>query len=104
MEHIEKTSTAISDILSALRKNRQEVSKKYKAEIKGVFGSHVKDAAGKESDVDVLVAFADNATLLDLVGLSDFLEEQLHCPVDIVPESSLREELRSAVLNETVYL
>lgn len=104
MEHIEKTTISINEILSALRKNRREASTKYKAEIKGVFGSYVKDAAGTESDIDVLVTFADNANLLDLVGLSDFLEEQLRCPVDIVPESSLREEIKSSILNETVYL
>jgi predicted nucleotidyltransferase len=39
---------------------------------------------------------------LDLTGLADFLEEKLNIKVDIVPESALREEIKSTVLKEKV--
>jgi hypothetical protein len=104
MKQIKKNTITINEILATLRKNSQEASTKYKAELKGVFGSYVKDMAGAGSDIDVLVEFADTANLLDLVGLSCYLEEKLNCPVDVVPESSLREEIKSSILKETLYL
>lgn len=52
--------------------------------------------------MDVLVEFEKDANLLDLTGLADFLEEKLNIKVDVVPESALREEIKSAVLKEKV--
>jgi len=37
-----------------------------------------------------------------MAGLSLFLEEKLHRTVDIVPQSSLRPEIRASILAETV--
>ena len=48
------------------------------------------------------VDFDDGADLFDLVGLQQFLEEKLSCKVDLVSRRSLREELRTSVLNEMI--
>jgi predicted nucleotidyltransferase len=92
-------STSISEILSNLK---AEARQRYKAEIKGIFGSYVKGEQKEGSDVDVLVEFEGRANLLDLVGLALFLEEKLNLKVDVVPESALREEIRQFVLKEKV--
>ncbi len=47
----------------------------------------------KESDIDVLVDFQEDADLLDLVGLGLFLEERLGRRVDVVPRKALRKEI-----------
>ena len=87
-----------------LRVVRPEAKKKYKADIKGVFGSYAKVQARQESDVDVLVQFDETADLFDFVGLSSFLEERLNKRVDIVPQDDIRHELKDAILRETQYL
>lgn len=46
----------------------------------------------------------DEADLLDLIGLGQFLEERLNHKVDVVPKRSLREEIREHVLKEVRYL
>lgn len=92
----------MSDILKALAGLKGEVRQRFKAELRGVFGSYVRGEQRAESDLDVLVAFDDEANLLDLVGLSMFLEEKLGLSVDIVPEDSIRHEIRDIVLNEKV--
>jgi predicted nucleotidyltransferase len=58
----------------------------------------------KESDIDVLVDFQEDADLLDLVGLGLFLEEHLGRKVDVVPRKALRKEIRDSVLHEVVPL
>jgi predicted nucleotidyltransferase len=52
----------------------------------------------------VLVTLGKDADLLDLIGLSQFLEEQLNHKVNVVPRDALRPELREQVLREVRYL
>lgn len=93
-----------NDILRILSSAKAEARKRYKAEIKGLFGSHARGSTTGESDVDVLVRFEESADLFDLVGLSLFLEEKLHFQVDVVPEDDIRPELKESILEETIYL
>jgi predicted nucleotidyltransferase len=81
-----------------------EVQRRYRAEILGIFGSYVRGEQRENSDLDVLVRFAPGATLFDLVGLADFLEEMLGIRVDVVPVDALRKEIRDRILQEAVYL
>jgi len=48
------------------------------------------------------VEFKDDANLLDLVGISQFLEDRIHIPVDVVPIDAVREEIREQVLREAI--
>ena len=94
----------VSEILGILSDLKIEIRQRYKAEIKGVFGSYVRGEQREGSDIDVLVEFNEEANLLDLTGLSLFLEEKLNCHVDVVPESSIRKEIKESVLREAAYL
>lgn len=104
MGHTGKKINVLPDILVTLRELKAEVRRRYKAELKGVFGSYVRGVARPDSDLDVLVEFDKDANLLDLVGLSNFLEEKLRCSVDVVTQSALREELKADILKEAVGL
>ncbi len=76
-----------------------------------LFGSVLRDDFGPDSDVDVLVAFADDArwSLFDLVHMEDELEEVFGRSVDfLVRESIERSEnyiRRKAILSsvQTIY-
>jgi len=91
-------------ILKMLENLKERVRQQYKAEIRGVFGSYVRGEAKRGSDIDILVNFEEEADLLDLVGLSLFLEKKLKRKVDIVSQVALRKELKENILKETVYL
>jgi predicted nucleotidyltransferase len=93
---------ALPEILSALRGLQDEARHRYRAEIVGVFGSYARGEARRPSDLDVLVRFLEGASLFDLVGLADFLEENLGLKVDVVSERAIRPELRERFLNEAV--
>lgn len=89
----------ISEMLGSLK---AEARARFKAEIKGIFGSYVRGQQREGSDLDVLVEFDEGANLLHLVGLAEFLEEKLHLKVDVVPESALRKEIKDTILREKV--
>lgn len=92
------------EILGVLEEVKEEVKREYKAEIKGIFGSYARGDEGEESDLDVLVDFESGADLFDLVGLGLFLEDELCLKVDVVPQNSLREEIKPDVLKEMICL
>ena len=95
-------------MIEALKKivaeEKDEIRKQYKAQIKAVFGSYARGDFHADSDLDLLVDVDAGATLFDLVGLQQFLEDRLGCKVDIGTENSLREEIRASVLNEMIEL
>jgi hypothetical protein len=94
----------VDEIMKILATHKEEVRRRYKAEVKGLFGSVVRGEEKGESDIDLLVDFEERADLFDYVGLVLFLEEKLNRKVDIVPQRALRKEIKANVLRETVYL
>ena len=94
----------IKEIQETIAREKDEIRRSYKAEIKGIFGSYARGDFGADSDLDLLVDFDDGASLLDLVGLGQYLEDVLGCKVDVVSRRSLREELRASVLSEMIHI
>jgi len=90
------------DIQQNLRDLKNDVRQLYKAELKGILGSFATGKARDDSDIDLLVDFEKGATLLDLIGLGNFLEEKLHRKIDIVTPAALRKELRTQILGDLV--
>ena len=60
------------------------------------FGSYAEHQATEESDLDLLVEFEQpSVSILTIIGLKHFLEEQLSKPVDVIhapiPETAIIE-------------
>jgi uncharacterized protein len=89
-------------ILSTLRNLTPVLKRDYHVESLSLFGSISRNKPHPESDIDLLVDFRAEATLFDLVGLGLFLEDQLQQKVDIVPQESLRAEIKDTVLQELI--
>ena len=94
----------IAEIQNTIAAEKDEIRRRYRAEIKGIFGSYARGDFDADSDLDLLVDFDEGANLFDLVGLQQFLEEKLGCKVDLVSRRSLRAELRTSILNEMISL
>jgi len=90
------------ELLSRLRDLKPEIRKRFRAKEIQLFGSNVRGEQKEDSDIDVLVEFEDEADLFDLVGLANFLEEQLQRKVDVVPKRALREEFKDSILKGAV--
>ncbi|MEJ5311485.1 MAG: nucleotidyltransferase family protein [Anaerolineae bacterium] len=93
-----------AQILARLRNLKPELLDRYRVEGLALFGSAARGTHTLASDIDVLVDFDESATLFELVGLGQYLEEQFHCKVDVVPRRSLRPEIRENVLQEAVVI
>jgi putative addiction module CopG family antidote len=67
-----------------------------------LFGSVVRGAARPDSDIDLLIDVTPDAqfSLIDLVAVKDFLEDQLGRKVDVVTRGGLEPAIGDRVLRE----
>jgi len=91
-----------ADALKTLKSCRSELTTRYQVRELYLFGSFARDAQSNASDVDMLVDFAPDASFFDLVRLALYLEEKLERHVDVIPQDTLRSEIRDTVMRERV--
>jgi predicted nucleotidyltransferase len=68
----------------------------------GIFGSVAKGEATPKSDIDILVEFGDEISLLEFVGIKYELEDLLGKKVDLVEYQALKPRLRSRIMSEEI--
>ena len=69
-----------------------------------VFGSVAAGTDEPGSDIDLLFAMRRPLSLMQLGRLEDQIAKLLETPVDLVPESALRPDLRERIFSEAVLL
>jgi hypothetical protein len=69
-----------------------------------VFGSFARGTQNEHSDFDILVEFAGEKGLLDLVALKLHLQDLLGRDVDVVTYRALHPKIKERVLKEQVAL
>ncbi len=69
----------------------------YKPKKLGVFGSYARGENNSASDLDILVEFGLQISLLDLIGIEQDLSESLGIKVDLVTERALSKYVRPYV-------
>jgi len=69
-----------------------------------IFGSFVRGEAKKDSDIDILIEFKGEKSLLDLAALKIELEDLLGREVDVVEYSTIHPLLKEKILKEQVIM
>ena len=98
----EKKNENFEEIELILKKNKERIRKKYNVEILGIFGSYSREEASEKSDVDILVRFDKGASLFKWASLVKDLEKKLGISVDVVPEKSLKKEIKPDVSRDLI--
>ncbi len=91
-------------IKSTLAEHKEELRQKYKIKEIGIFGSYVRGEQKKQSDLDILVEFEETAdlSLLDFIGIENYLGDILGIKVDLVEKHTLKPRIGKHVLEEVV--
>ena len=92
------------EILEFLRQNKGELYRKYRLSRMGLFGSMARGEGKRESDVDILIEFADNSGDLFTLKreLREFLTRTFGRPVDLAREKYLRPYAREAIFRDLI--
>jgi predicted nucleotidyltransferase len=99
-----KSMKTFEELKTTLSAHKKELSEKYAVREIGIFGSYVRGEQKKKSDVDVLVEFEESAnlSLLDFIGLENYLSDVLGVKVDLVEKHTLKPRIGKHVLEEVV--
>ncbi len=92
------------DALNFLESNKQTIIERFGVKHLALFGSVVRDEAKENSDLDILVEFEGGETYRNYFDLLFYLEDHLHCEIDLVSRDALRPQLRSYIENEALYV
>jgi predicted nucleotidyltransferase len=90
--------------LSLLAQHKPALQSQFGVSGLALFGSTVRGTAKEGSDVDVWVTFSARATSKQYFGARFYLEDVLKCPVDLVTDKALRQELRPFIEREAVHV
>jgi hypothetical protein len=98
--------TNLERIKNILREHKKELKDKYGIKEIGIFGSYVRGEEKGGSDIDILVEFEPGAriSLLDFVGIENYLSDLLGIKVDLVEKSALKPRIGRHILNEVTIL
>jgi hypothetical protein len=88
--------------IEEVRKLILDILEKHKVKQASLFGSIVRGEMDEKSDIDLLIKFSGDKSLIDLVRLKFDLEERLQCKVDLLTYDSLNPLLRDQILKEQV--
>jgi len=94
----------IDEIKKKLVELKPLLKEDFKVTSIGIFGSYLRGEAKRESDLDVLVEFEESAglSLLDFIGLENYLSDELGVKVDLVEKSALKPRIGKRILEEVV--
>ncbi len=90
-------------ICNTLRERRPELRERYGVQALGIFGSWVRGAQTRRSDIDILVEIDDEAlTLFQFVELREYLKDLLGVRVDLVERKTLKPYIGQRILQEMI--
>lgn len=70
----------------------------------GIFGSFARGENGRDSDLDILVAFSKSYNLFDLVDLREKLSVALQCKIDLVTEPSVHPSVKPFIDKDLILI
>ena len=94
----------MSEILKVKRNDILRLAAQHGARNVRIFGSFARGEAGPQSDLNILINFEPDRSLLDHVALMQDLEDLLGRKVDVVSEKALHWYIRERVLKEAIPL
>ena len=93
-----------NEILSDLKRLKQELKKTYSIKKLGVFGSTARDEHSDQSDLDIVVEL-EEPKMFDLIGIKQEIEERMQKNVDIVRlRKTMNHYLRDRIEKEAIYV
>jgi uncharacterized protein len=93
---------SLEKILEVLRQQIPMLTDRYNVEKLEIFGSYVRSEQKKDSDLDVLVTFKEDPSLLTYIAIENYLSDLLGIKVDLVMKDSLKPKIGQQILREAI--
>jgi predicted nucleotidyltransferase len=94
----------LNEIKKIILKHKKELKEEYKVKTIGIFGSYARGEQKETSDIDILVEFYETPSLLDFIGLEQYLSDLLNIKVDLVSSKSIHPLIKDYIMEDVVYV
>jgi predicted nucleotidyltransferase len=95
---------SLKTLLNLLRQQKILLAERYDVKTLEVFGSYVRGEQKSGSDLDLLVTFREEPSLLTFIRLENELSDALGVPVDLVMKDALKPSIGQQILREVVQI
>ena len=103
MVDLNHSAPTLADVFSR-REGILALAAKHGASNVRIFGSVVRGEATPDSDIDLLVTYADDVSLFDVAGLYVDLKDLLKRDIDIVADRAIKPHMRASILRDAMLL
>lgn len=93
---------SLDEVLAKLREHSPSLRVRYGVSRLWLFGSYARNEQTQDSDLDVLIEFAETPGMFKFVRLERELSELLDIKVDLVTPGALKPNVSRRVLNQVV--
>jgi predicted nucleotidyltransferase len=94
--------TDLLQIIQLLRQHFPLLAEKYRVKSLSIFGSYVRHEQRSDSDLDVLVTFHEQPSLLKFIELENYLSDVMGVKIDLVMRDALKPRIGRRILSEAV--
>jgi len=94
----------MDQVIIEIKEKISEILEKNGVKKAALFGSIVRGDYTEKSDIDILIEFEGDKSLLDLVRLQFLLEEACEKKVDLLTYNSIHPLLKNRILEEQVII
>ena len=92
----------LESLLKILHQQIPVLAERYSVETLEVFGSYVRDEQRQDSDLDVLITFKEDPSLLTYIAIENYLSDLVGVKVDLVMKDSLKPKIGEQILSEAI--
>ncbi len=93
---------SLEEILQVLRQQIPVLTERYGVDSLEVFGSYVRSEQKQDSDLDILITFQEDPSLLTYISIENYLTDLLGIKVDLVMKDSLKPKIGQQILSEAI--
>jgi uncharacterized protein len=104
LTYMEASKAMKRDEAITILKQYEQLLKSFGVKSLVIFGSVARDEANAESDIDILVEFAESPTFDRYMDLKFYLEDRLGQSVDLVSHKMLKPQIRQTVEKEAIHV
>lgn len=90
--------------MDILRRQLPNLRTRFRVQYLGLFGSYVQGTPRRDSDLDVLIEFAEEPSLFEFIELESHLSALLGVKVDLVMKGTLKPLIGQRILSEVLGL
>ena len=98
------TQRKLRRYMDTVRQQLPMLRRRFHVQYLGVFGSYVQGTPRRDSDLDMLVEFAETPSLFEFIELEGYLSTLLGVKVDLVMKGTLKPLIGRRILSEVVGL